>query len=42
MQGDQKQYGIQHYVSDTINSAMGDTLNSVATSLSMADNHYSM
>ena len=40
MQGQRKHYVIQHYVAGTINSAMGDTLTSVATSLSMADNNY--
>ena len=42
MQGQQKQYGIQHYVSGTMHSSMGDTLPSVSTSLSMAVNNYSM
>ena len=31
MQGQHKQYGIQHYVAGTIHSAMGDKSNSVAT-----------
>ena len=33
IQGQRKYDGIQHYVADTIHSAMGDTLPSVATSL---------
>ena len=40
MQGQRKQYGIKHYVSGIIHSDMDDTLPSVATSLSMADNNY--
>ena len=42
IQGQRKQYGIQHYIAVAINSDMGDTLPSVATSLSMADNNYSI
>ena len=42
MQGQWKQYGIQHYFYGTIHSDMGDTLTSVVISLSMADNNYSM
>ena len=42
MQGQRKQYGLNHYVAGTIHSAMGDTLPSVATSLSKSDNNYSM
>ena len=41
MQGQWKQYGIQHYFFGTIHSAMGLKLPLVATSLSMADNNYS-
>ena len=40
MQGQRKQYGIGHYVVGTTNSAMGDTLPSVVTSLSMAGINY--
>ena len=42
MQAQRKQYGIQHNVSGTIHSAMGDTLPSLATSLSTTDSNYSM
>ena len=42
IQGQRKQYGIQHYVAVTIHSAMGDTLPSVATSLSMDYDNHSM
>ena len=42
MLGQQKQYVIQYYVSGTIHSAVGDTLPSVSTSLSMTVNNYSM
>ena len=42
MQGRLKQYGIQNYVSGTIYYSTGNKLGSVAISLSMADNNYSM
>ena len=42
MEGQLKQYGIKHYVSGTIHSSMGYTLLSVATTLSISDNNYSM
>ena len=42
MQRQRKSYEIQHYVAGTIHYSMGDTLPSVATSLSMADNNDSM
>ena len=42
MQVQHKQYGIRYYVAGTINSSAGDTVPSVATQLSMADNNYSM
>ena len=37
MQGYQKQYRIQHIVAGKIHSSIGDTLNSVSTSLSIGD-----
>ena len=40
IQVQRKQYGIRHYVVGTTNSAMGDTLPSVVTSLSMAGINY--
>ena len=42
MKGHHKQYGIKHYVYSTIHSAIGDKLTSVETSLSVADDNYSM
>ena len=42
MQGHWKQYGNKHHVSGTINSAVNYILPSVAISLSMAHNNYSM
>ena len=42
MQGQRKQYGIQHYFSGKIYYSIGDTLPSVATLLSMPDNNYAM
>ena len=42
MQGQRKQYGIQHNVDGKIYYDMSDTLPSFATSLSMADNNNSM
>ena len=42
MQGQKKHYGIKHDIDGTIHYDMGDTLPSVAISLSMDDNNYSM
>ena len=42
VQGKKKQHGVQHYGAGKIYTAMGDTLPSVATLLSMADNNHSM
>ena len=42
MQVKRKQYYIQNYIAITINVSMGDTLTSVAITLSMDDNNYSM
>ena len=39
MQEQRKHNGVQYYVVGTINYAMGDTLPSVATSLSMDDDN---
>ena len=39
-QGKRKQYGIKHYVSATINAAMGDTLNQMATSILMNNSNF--
>ena len=40
MQGQRKQYDIQHYGAVKIHSSVGDTLPSVTTSVSMAGNNY--
>ena len=37
-----KQYGLKHYVSSTIHSAMGDTLPFMATTISHSDPNYNM
>jgi predicted GIY-YIG superfamily endonuclease len=37
-----KQYGLQHYVAGTIHYAMGDTIPSLVTSLSMRDRNFNM
>ena len=42
VQGVRKQYGLQHYVAGTIHSIMGDTLRSLATTLSSDDRNYSV
>ena len=42
MYGHWKQYGIQNYVADTIHSSVGNSLPSVETSLSIADNNNEM
>ena len=39
-QGQRKQYGLKHYIAGTIHSAMGDTLGSVATSISLNNNKF--
>ena len=41
-QGKRKQYGIKHYVSATIHAAMGDTLNKMATSISMNNSNFEL
>ena len=41
-QGKRKQYGLKHYVSATIHAAMGDTLNSMATSISTKDSNFEL
>ena len=42
MQRQRKQYGIQHNFSGTMHYSMSDTLPSVSTLLSIADNNYYM
>jgi predicted GIY-YIG superfamily endonuclease len=42
MQASRKQYGLKHYVSSTIHSAMGDTLSHMATEISNADFNFSL
>ena len=42
IQGLRKQYGLQHYISGTIHSIMGDTLPSLATTFSNEDRNFSM
>ena len=37
LQGVRKQYGLQHYVAGTTHSIMGDTLSSIATTVSLSD-----
>ena len=41
-QGKRKQYGLKHYVSATIHAAMGDTLNSMAMSISTKDSNFEL
>ena len=41
-QAKRKQYGLKHYVSATIHAAMGDTLNSMATSISTKDSNFEL
>lgn len=41
-QAQRKQYGLKHHISGTIHSAMGDTLPSVATSISVRDQNYTL
>ena len=42
VQAKRKQYGLKHRVSSTIHEAMGDTLPSVATEISLVNSKYSM
>ena len=42
IQGNRKQYGLQHYIAGTIHSIMGDTLPSLATTLTKHDPRYKM
>ena len=42
LQGARKQYGLRHYVAGTNHSIMGDTLPSIATTISNVDTNYSM
>ena len=42
IQAIRKQYGSQHYITGTMHSIMGDTLPSLATSLSVVDRNYQM
>ena len=41
-QGKRKQYRIKHYMSATIHAAMGDTLNKMATSISMNNSNFEL
>ena len=42
IQAQRKQYGLKHYVSSTIHAAMGDTLVSMATTISYSDHNFNM
>ena len=42
LQGRRKQYGLKHYVSLTIHSAMGDTLQYMATQISTNDRNFNL
>ena len=40
MQGERKQYGFKSHIAETIHSNMGDTLDLVATCISLHDKNY--
>ena len=40
LQGVRKQYGLQHYIAGTNHSVMGDTLPSIATTISKTDSNF--
>ena len=42
LQGVRKQYGLQHYVAGTNHSVMGDTLPSIATTISKTDHNFNL
>ena len=42
LQGVRKQFGLQHYIAGTIHSIMGDTLPSIATTISDKDRNFSV
>ena len=42
MQASRKHYGLKHYVSSTIHSAMGDTLSHMTTEISSTDFNFSL
>ena len=42
IQGRRKQYGLRHRVTGTIHSAMGDTFESMATSISLTDSNFGL
>ena len=42
LQGRRKQYGLKHYFSLTIHSAMGDTLQYMATQISTNDQNFNL
>ena len=42
MQAKRKQYGLKHYVTGTIHAAMGDTLQSMATEVSLSNCNFKM
>ena len=42
LQGVRKQFGIQHYIADTMHSIMGDTLSSITTTISDKDKNFSI
>ena len=41
-QGKRKQYGLKHHVTSTIHAAMGDTLPSMATEISLCNSNFNM
>ena len=42
VQAKRKQYGLKHYVTGTIHAAMGDTLQSMATEVSLSNGNFNM